>query len=100
VTTATPWCQLHSGTTIAVEISRHTWLSTQYSSHCTESNIILVSSIINQGFITGFSDAESSFTASISKNNKSKLGWTIGLSYNIYLSIRDVRLLELIRLFF
>lgn len=49
VTTTTLWCQLHSGngTTIAVEISRHTWLSTQYSSHCTESNIILVSSIIN-----------------------------------------------------
>jgi LAGLIDADG endonuclease len=50
--------------------------------------------------LTGFSDAESTFSASISKNNKSKLGWTIGLSYAIHLSIRDIRLLEQIKLFF
>lgn len=91
------WWQLHS--TLAVEVSSPTWL---YSSQCTElnTNIILVSSIINPWFITGFSDGESSFTASISRNNKSKLGWTIGLSYIIYLSIRDVRLLEQIKLYF
>jgi hypothetical protein len=88
---------LHS--TLAVEVSSPIWL---YSSQCTElnTNFILVSSIINPWFITGFSDGESSFTASISRNNKSKLGWTIGLSYIIYLSIRDVRLLEQIKLYF
>lgn len=61
---------------------------------------MILSSTLNPWFVSGFSDAESSFSASISKNPNSKFGWSIGLSYSIDLSVRDSLLLEQIKLFF
>lgn len=56
---------------------------------------------LNPWFITGFADAESCFHCGISKDPKNKLGWrpTVGV-FQIKLHIRDLPLLEKIKLYF
>lgn len=65
-----------------------------------ETNIISYNSLLSPWFITGFADAESTFSHSISRNESSKFGWIISLSFAIQLSVRDIDLLQKIQLFF
>jgi len=51
-------------------------------------------------FITGLIDAEGTFTWSISRNLKSKLGWTIAPRFSICLHMRDYPLLQAVQHFF
>lgn len=56
--------------------------------------------LLNAYFVTGFCDAESSFTISITKNRKFKLGWEVRASFQISLHQKDLPLLKLIRNYF
>lgn len=49
-------------------------------------------------FITGFADAEATFSASLAKNDKSRLGWRILVAFSIHLHKKDEELLNLIQL--
>ena len=51
-------------------------------------------------FITGFADAEGTFTASIVKNSKNRLGLTTLVAFSIKLHKKDEELLKLIQLYF
>ena len=51
-------------------------------------------------FITGFADAESSFSVSIYKNTKMKIGWVIQPAFSIGLHIKDLNILLNIKSFF
>ena len=53
---------------------------------------------INPWFITGFTDAEGSFSISVNKDNRQKIGWLVRLSYSIGNHIKDRPLLEKIKL--
>jgi hypothetical protein len=55
---------------------------------------------INPWFITGFSDAESSFFISIYQDKNSKLKWRVTPSFAIHIHIKDIELLENIKNFF
>ena len=55
---------------------------------------------INPWFITGFSDAESSFVISIYRDENSKLKWRVTASFSIHIHIKDIELLEKIQIFF
>jgi hypothetical protein len=55
---------------------------------------------LNPFWITGFSDAESSFIISIRKKKDTKLGWSITPIYSITLNKKDLQLLERIQHFF
>lgn len=48
-------------------------------------------------FLTGFSDAESSFILKVYKTNKIKTGWSVGANFSIELHIKDKALLEMIQ---
>lgn len=48
-------------------------------------------------FITGFSDAESSFTISISPDNRSNLKWAVQAVFTINLHKKDIAILESIK---
>jgi hypothetical protein len=52
---------------------------------------------INPWFITGFSDAESSFVISIYPDLNSKLKWRVTASFSIHIHIKDIGLLEQIQ---
>ncbi len=52
---------------------------------------------VNPWFITGFSDAESSFIISIYKDEKNKLKWRVSPYFSIHIHIKDLPLLELIQ---
>ena len=52
---------------------------------------------INPWFITGFSDAESSFIISMYRYDKSKTGWRVTPNFSIHIHIKDIALLERIR---
>lgn len=56
--------------------------------------------ILNPWWVTGFCDAESSFTMSIQKSNSTAIGWTIAPCFIITLHAKDLKLLKLIRKFF
>jgi len=58
------------------------------------------SSALNPYWITGFGDGESSFTISIIKDSKYKLGWAVKPSYRIGLHQKDSDLLVRIKAFF
>ena len=58
------------------------------------------SSALNPYWITGFGDGESSFTISIIKDSKYKLGWVVKPSYRIGLHQKDSELLVRIKAFF
>nr|UEV87047.1 hypothetical protein [Grifola frondosa] len=53
-----------------------------------------LSTNINPWFITGFSDAESSFIVSIYRDEKSKLKWRVTAYFSIHIHIKDIALLE------
>nr|YP_009059683.1 LAGLIDADG/HNH endonuclease [Parasitella parasitica]AIO05733.1 LAGLIDADG/HNH endonuclease [Parasitella parasitica] len=55
---------------------------------------------LNPWWITGFCDAESSFTVSIIKSKTSTIGWTISPCFIITLHVKDLELLRTIRKFF
>jgi hypothetical protein len=57
------------------------------------------SSNVNPWFISGFSDAEGSFTIIIDKNNKRTLGWRVQSKFQIGLHKRDLSLLLQIQQF-
>lgn len=46
--------------------------------------------LLNPWWVTGFCDAESSFSMFISKSNSSIIGWTVSSCFNITLHIRDL----------
>lgn len=53
-----------------------------------------------QWFITGFADAEASFSISITQSSTHTLGWRVVLSFSIHLHIKDIALLRKIKDFF
>ena len=55
---------------------------------------------LNPWWVTGFSDAESSFSMFISRSKNTIIGWTITPTFNITLHIRDIELLKSIQNFF
>jgi len=55
---------------------------------------------LNPWYITGFSDAESSFSVSIDRLIKRNLGWRVQAKYQICLHERDLSLLLKIQQFF
>jgi hypothetical protein len=55
---------------------------------------------ISPFFITGLTDAEGSFIASITRNPLTRLGYTISLRFNITMHLRDSLLVKTIRAFF
>ena len=55
---------------------------------------------INPFFVTGITDAEGSFIASITRNTSSRLGYTISLRFNITMHLRDSLLIKTLRAFF
>lgn len=57
------------------------------------------SSALNPYWLTGFGDGESSFTISIIKDSKYKLGWAVKPSYRIGLHQKDSDLLVRIKAF-
>jgi len=65
-----------------------------------ELNLITELPNLNPWFVTGFSDAESSFSMFISRSKTTIIGWTIIPTYNITLHIRDIELLKAIQKFF
>jgi len=48
-------------------------------------------------YITGFSDGESTFVVSLTKDNEYKTGWRVGLVFAIGLHEKDVMLLKHIK---
>lgn len=58
------------------------------------------SSVLDPWFITGFSDAESCFSIFITKSKSYALGWTVSLSFEIGLHVRDIATLKAIQDFF
>lgn len=66
-----------------------------YKTNITKDNIVL-----NPYWITGFSDAESSFSIRIFKDEKRKYGWRITPIFSIELHKRDLLLLKRIQAFF
>lgn len=55
---------------------------------------------MNPDFVTGFADAEGSFSVSISKDPVHKLGWRVKLAFEIGLHKKDTALLKLIQNYF
>ncbi len=51
-------------------------------------------------FLTGFTDAEGSFTLSIYRNNEIKIGWNVQLFFSITLHSKDLTILENIKSYF
>ena len=57
-------------------------------------------SIINHGFITGFTDGEGSFLINVYKDSAYKTGWRIKLFYQIHLHRKDQSILAQIKNYF
>lgn len=55
---------------------------------------------LNPNYITGFSDAESTFGISVVKSKTHKIGWTVTMIFSMGLHIKDLGLLTNIRDFF
>lgn len=55
---------------------------------------------LNSWFVTGFSDAESSFNLNINKNPKLHIGWSIKLVYSVHLHCKDADVLYLLQRYF
>lgn len=55
---------------------------------------------INNWWVTGFADGESSFILSIRESDRRKIGWAVTLVFSIKLHIKELALLEQIKLFF
>ena len=55
---------------------------------------------LNPYWVTGFVDAEGSFSMSVSKSKSHAIGWTIEPCFIITLHIKDIELLKMINKFF
>jgi hypothetical protein len=55
---------------------------------------------LNPWFVTGFIDAEGSFTVTVVKDSKRKLGWRVECKFQLGIHERDLPLLQQIREFF
>lgn len=55
---------------------------------------------LNPFFITGFTDAEGTFSCIIKKNNHYRLGWRVDVVFQIGLHKKDLELLKLIKSYF
>jgi len=55
---------------------------------------------LNPGFVTGLSDAESSFIIRIYKNTKNKIGWIVSSNFQITLHQRELSLLLMLQQIF
>lgn len=55
---------------------------------------------LNPFFITGFTDAEGTFSCIIKKNNRYRLGWRVDIVFQIGLHKKDLDLLKLIKSYF
>lgn len=71
-----------------------------YSTAITGSSILKKESTLPPYWITGFADAESSFSLKVSKKNTSKIGWHIIPEFRIELHSRDTMLLRKIQSYF
>lgn len=69
----------------------------RYTSIATHKPFIVHKSIMNPWFLTGFADAESSFSILIQHNDKYKTNWRIKAIFAIGLHIKDIGLLENIK---
>nr|YP_010608689.1 hypothetical protein PNX16_mgp082 [Drechslerella dactyloides]WAN89769.1 hypothetical protein [Drechslerella dactyloides] len=72
----------------------------QFNKHNFSSNASLGINLLNPYWLTGFVDAEGSFTVSISKSNRVKVGWTVIPGFKITLHKKDRAILEMIQSFF
>ena len=73
------------------------------SSAAGESSTQLINNInekLNPWWVTGFCDAEASFTVSLIKSETASIGWTAAPCFIITLHIKDLKLLESIKNFF
>lgn len=63
------------------------------------SSLVVVNSKVKLDpyFVTGFIDGEGSFTISVQKNQKLKIGWEIQAKFTIKLHKKDKAILELIQ---
>ena len=64
------------------------------------SKILNTNLVLNPWWVTGFCDAEASFTVSITKSNTTILGYTINPCFIITLHLRDIELIKNIQCFF
>jgi hypothetical protein len=60
----------------------------------------MIKSKLCPNWITGFADAESSFSLRLTKNSDRKTGWRVSPLFSIELDKRDLLLLERIKDFF
>ena len=74
-------------------------LSTFYNKRLYSTSTRINTNLLSN-WITGFSDGESSFSISISKNNKYKTGWNVVPAFAIELKDIDISLLHRIKEFF
>lgn len=68
--------------------------------YSTNKEIIYKVYILNPWWVTGFVDAEGSFSMSIIKSKTAAIGWTIEPCFIITLHVRDLELLYYIKNFF
>jgi hypothetical protein len=68
--------------------------------YSTNSGTLLTEFLLHPWFITGFIDAEGSFSINVIKNKQSKTGWVVKLIFEIHLHEKDHALLRLIQKFF
>jgi hypothetical protein len=74
-------------------------LITQHNSRTLTTSTVDTSTVspLDSWYITGFSDGESSFIVSMTKDNEYKTGWRVGLAFAIGLDKKDTILLERIK---
>ena len=73
--------------------SKHLNIS-QFSTFLNKENLCNSTQNLNPWFITGFTDAEGSFTISISPDNRSNLKWAVQAIFTINLHKKDIKILE------
>ena len=61
------------------------------------SKSLLLTITLDPWFITGFSDAESSFIISVYNTTSSKLNWRVSAYFSIHVHIKDLPLIKLIQ---
>lgn len=87
---------INAATTI-MNLSQYIWRNTE--DQLTDPSVKSLSST-HPWFITGFTDAEGSFSLSIIASSKYRTGFTVGLIFDIGLDKRDRELLETIQSYF
>ncbi len=72
-------------------------MRTDQNFHLNPNNDTRFSDVLHPWFVTGFTDAEGSFSVGISRNKEIKVGWVVKLSFQITLHQKDKCLLEQIK---